>query len=84
MIDRAALGRRGERAAARYLKRRRYRILAKNFSCSLGELDLICADGAEVVFVEVKTRTTGAMFDVTDAVRTCQVDRIARTARWFL
>ena len=51
-------GSRSERAAARFLKRLGYRILAHNYSCPLGELDLIALDSGCIVFVEV--RSTGA------------------------
>ncbi len=51
-------GSRSERAAARYLKRQRYRIVARNYACPLGELDLVALDGNCLVFVEV--RSTGA------------------------
>jgi putative endonuclease len=50
-------GNRSERAAARFLRRLGYRILARNFSCPYGELDLVALDGACLVFVEV--RSTG-------------------------
>jgi putative endonuclease len=50
-------GTRSERAAARFLKGLGYRLLARNFRCPLGELDLIALDGNCVVFVEV--RSTG-------------------------
>lgn len=48
-------GNRSERAAARFLKRLGYRILARNYTCSHGELDLIALDGACIVFVEVRS-----------------------------
>ncbi|HYV35308.1 MAG TPA: YraN family protein, partial [Gemmataceae bacterium] len=50
-------GNRSERAAARFLKRLGYRIVARNYSCQLGELDLIALDNGSIVFVEV--RSTG-------------------------
>src|SRR6516165_3078652 len=50
-------GSRSERAAARYLRRQGCRILTRNYSCPLGELDLVALDGDCVVFVEV--RSTG-------------------------
>jgi putative endonuclease len=50
-------GTRSERAAARYLKRQGFRILARNYSCPHGELDLVAPEGRCVVFVEV--RSTG-------------------------
>ncbi len=50
-------GRRSEHAAARYLERRGYRVVARNWTCSLGELDLVAVDRDVIVFVEV--RSTG-------------------------
>jgi putative endonuclease len=50
-------GTRSERAAARFLKRLGYRILAQNHACLQGELDLVALDGTCIVFVEV--RSTG-------------------------
>ena len=52
------LGTRGERLAARHLRRRGFKILYRNFRGRQGgEIDLICRDGDTLVFVEVKTRT---------------------------
>lgn len=48
-------GTRSERAAARYLKQQKYRIVARNYTCPLGELDLVAVDGRCVVFVEVRS-----------------------------
>ncbi len=50
-------GSRAERAVAKYVQKIGFRILARNFSCHLGELDLIALDGQCVVFIEV--RSTG-------------------------
>ena len=53
------LGRAGEHAAAKFLQSRGLRVLARNFSCPLGEIDLIVRDGDILAFVEVKTRREG-------------------------
>lgn len=50
------LGSSGERVAAQLLETHAYRILARNWRCPYGEVDLIAEDGGELVFVEVKTR----------------------------
>ena len=50
------LGAAGEKAAAKYLRRRGYRIVARNYRCRGGEIDLIALDADTIVFVEVKTR----------------------------
>ena len=52
-----ALGKRGEEAACRYLQRSGYEIVARNWRCVFGEVDIIAVDGdGTIVFVEVKTR----------------------------
>ncbi len=48
-------GNRSERAAGRYLKRHGYRVVARNYRCPHGELDLVALDGRCVVFVEVRS-----------------------------
>lgn len=80
-------GRRGERAAARYLRTLGYRILAANVSDALGELDLLALDGETLVVVEV--RSTGS--DRPDAIEqtAASVDarkqqRVCRAATRFL
>ena len=56
-----ALGIFGEKKAVKFLKKHKYKILDTNFTCVLGEVDIVAKDGEYLVFIEVKTRTT-AMF----------------------
>ena len=79
-----SLGERGEAAAARYLRRRRYRIVARGHRMNIGELDLIAVDGQTVVFVEVKTRTTHAAGHPVEAVDREKQRRLTRSALAFL
>ncbi len=81
---RHGLGRRGERAAARHLKRKRHRILARNFRCPAGEIDLISEDGDTIVFVEVKTRASDVASDPQEALRARQLRRLEGAARYYL
>ena len=50
------LGKTGEDAAANYLQRQGYEIVARNWVCSNGEADIIAMEADTLVFVEVKTR----------------------------
>src|SRR6478752_2733026 len=52
------LGRRGEAAAERYLRKLGYIIVARGHRDRIGEIDLVAVDGRTVVFIEVKTRTS--------------------------
>ena len=47
----------GEKTAEKYLKRRGYLIIGRNYWTEFGEIDIICLKGRTLVFVEVKTRT---------------------------
>ena len=53
-----ALGERGEEFAARFLRRRGFKILVRRFKSRGGEIDIVCRDHDWLVFVEVKTRET--------------------------
>ena len=55
--SKADVGRRGEKAAARYLKKQGFRILARNHRESHNELDIIASNRQYILFVEVKTRS---------------------------
>ena len=46
-----------EQRAANFLSERRVKILARNWRCRLGEIDLICEDAGTLVFVEVRSRS---------------------------
>jgi putative endonuclease len=69
MIAGGDLGRRGERVAASYLRKRGIRILAQNVRGGGGEIDLVATDGATLIFVEVKSRTRRADDEVTGLER---------------
>lgn len=79
-----SLGERGEREAARYLRRRGYVIVAHGQRDSLGEIDLIAVEGRTVVFVEVKTRTGNFAGHPADAVDAQKQRRLTRLAAAYL
>lgn len=58
VYTRQQIGRKGERVAAKFLRRAGYRILARNQHFGRNELDLVVKDRQYIVFVEVKTRST--------------------------
>jgi putative endonuclease len=74
------LGRRGERAAEKYLRRCGYRIVKRNFRAAGAEIDLVAMDGDVLVFVEVKTRRgrdAGAPEEAVDERKQKQIRRAA-------
>ena len=78
------LGARGEAAAARLLVSKRYKILARNWRRGRLELDLICEDGDEIVFVEVKTRTAGTLTGPMDGMSPGKRRSVIKAARCWL
>jgi putative endonuclease len=81
---RQALGRQGEAAARAYLARRGVHILVENYTCAAGEIDLVGQEGETLVFVEVKTRTSGVFGAPQLAVHWRKQHQIVRAAQWFL
>jgi len=78
------LGRRGERAAKRFLKRRGYKVVARNWRCRLGEIDLVAMDESMLVFVEVKTRRQDAASLPEDAITHDKKRRLRNLAQAFM
>jgi putative endonuclease len=78
------LGQRGEAAAARFLKRIGYVIIARGDRGRLGELDLVAVDARTVVFVEVKTRRSHDAGPPAEAVDPRKQQRLTRLALTFL
>ena len=74
----------GERAAAVYLTRLGYTILARGYCSRWGEIDVIASDGTYLAFVEVKTRSSTRMGAPCEAVTPAKQRRIICTAQCWL
>jgi putative endonuclease len=86
MLTRAEIGALGERLAADHLSGLGLQILARNWRCRYGELDVIAADPVAdvVVFVEVKTRTGDGFGGLAQAVTAQKARRLRRLAGIWL
>jgi len=78
------LARKGEKLAARFLRKCGYRLLARNYRCPAGEIDIIALDAETLVFVEVKTRRSEAAADIEQAVTPAKQRQLARVARYYV
>lgn len=74
------LGKRGEEIAARHLEATGLVIVDRNWRCPQGEIDLVVRDGGELVFVEVKTRSSVAFGHPLDAITVTKLARLRRLA----
>lgn len=81
---RRALGARGEDQAAAWYVAQGYEVLARNWRCRAGEIDLICAKDRRVVICEVKTRASAAFGHPAEAVTPAKARRLRVLASQWL
>jgi putative endonuclease len=79
-----SLGERGEDAAAKFLKKQGFHILARSLDSPLGELDIVAVDGRTVVFVEVKTRRSHDAGLPSEAIDQRKEQRMTQAALAYL
>lgn len=79
-----ALGRQGEDIAAVYLQQLGYEILARNYRCRHGELDIICKKKHLLIFVEVKTRRSDLFGSPEEAITKSKIAHIKKTALYYM
>ncbi|MCY4212668.1 MAG: YraN family protein [Gammaproteobacteria bacterium] len=79
-----ARGQWAERRAAWHLRGRGLKLIARNYRCRFGEVDLIMSDGEATVFVEVKRRRNDAFMNPAESVDVHKQRRLAMAAGAFL
>ena len=84
MATKDELGARGERLAVEFLVRQGYVILARNWRCPLGEVDVVAREGPTVVVCEVKTRSGEQYGPPAAAVTASKAARLRRLAGEWL
>ncbi|HEX4589136.1 MAG TPA: YraN family protein [Gemmataceae bacterium] len=83
-VFRRWFGNRSEQAAARFLRKLGYRILARNVNLSVGELDLVALDRDALVFVEVRSTQGEAIERPTLSVDAVKQRKLTNAALAFL
>ena len=84
MTTRQQTGQRGEDIAADYLMAKGYRILDRNWRCSIGELDIIMEKGNVLVFVEVRTRTSSRYGSPEESITPAKQAKLIELAHTYL
>ena len=74
----------GESVAAEYLKKKKYKLVAMNYSCRYGEIDIIVSNREYLVFVEVKLRKSDAFARASEHVDFRKQRRLRATAELYL
>ena len=81
---RAELGARAEELCADFLRRSGLRVLARNWRCRHGEIDLVAEEGGTLVFAEVRLRRNGRFGGAAESVTTAKRVRLIAAARLYL
>lgn len=84
MLIRALMGKRAERLALHYLKQQGLTFIAKNFTCAMGEIDLIMQDQHSLVFIEVRLRHRDDFATGLVSVNQTKQRKIIKTALFYL
>lgn len=78
------IGDRAEDRVARYLEKRGFVVLTRNFRCRGGEIDLVCRDGKTLVFVEVRLRRNAGFGGAGASITGSKQRRIVLAAQHYL
>jgi putative endonuclease len=78
------LGSKGEDLAVKFLEKKGYKILSRNFRTPVGEIDVIAEDRNTLVFIEVKTRTDDSFGHPFEAVTFRKKDKLRKVALSYL
>ncbi len=79
------LGEWGQKQSEKFLKKKGLKLLARNFSCKTGEIDLIMVDtDGAIVFVEVKTRADSSFAQPESSVNYPKRTRMIKAANFFI
>ncbi|MCL6612557.1 MAG: YraN family protein [Peptococcaceae bacterium] len=82
--EKISLGRSGEDAAVRYLRKKGLRVLERNFRCKLGELDVVAREGPCLVFVEVRTVAGTAFGTAQESVDVKKMRKVRQVAAYYI
>lgn len=83
-MNKIELGQKGEFEVCKYLDELGYFIVAKNFKCTYGEIDIVATDKNEIVFIEVKTRGSKKYGEAREAVDKFKKKHIKKAATFFI
>ena len=81
---RKQFGKQGEELAVSFLRKKGYKVIARNFRTRAGEIDIIAKHKGRIVFVEVKTRKSGRYGDPKFAVTAQKKRKISMVALEYL
>ena len=82
-VHKKVLGRKGEKLVAAYIESRGMKIVQRNYRTPFGEADIVAIDGDEVVFIEVKTRSSDLFGTPAESVTKTKRERYRKIAKCY-
>ncbi|NWF93410.1 MAG: YraN family protein [Syntrophaceae bacterium] len=83
-MEKKELGKKGEELALRFLRKKGYHIIERNYVCKMGEMDIIAKEKDTLTFIEVKTRTSTAFGPPQLSVNAAKQMQLSKVALNFL
>lgn len=83
-MDNKLLGNWGEKLAQKVLKKKGYKLLECNYTCPIGELDIIANHNGYLVFIEVKTRSNTQFGEPFEAVSYSKRHKMEQLASYYM
>jgi len=83
-MKRLLAGKLAEDLACKYLKRKRYKVIERNFRCRIGEIDIIAIDKDEIVVVEVRSVQSASFCTPLESITPTKIKRIRKIAEFWL
>lgn len=84
MYHNSLIGKIGEELATKYLQDNSIKVIQRNFYCRFGEIDIIAKDKNELIFIEVKTRTTNKYGKPSEAVNFQKQKHMRKSIEYYL
>lgn len=78
------IGKIGEEKAVEFLRKNRYKIIERNYRTKIGEIDIIARKNREIVFIEVKLRTSNKFGLPQESVNKKKIEKIEKISQIYL
>ncbi len=83
-VDTKKLGKQAEELVCHYLQKQKLKLVARNYSCRYGEIDLIMHDQATLVFIEVRYRQNSYFGSSLETINVTKQNKVIKTAEYYL
>jgi putative endonuclease len=83
-MNKQETGKIGEKLAVGFLKKRKFRVVATNYRCRTGEIDIIAENKKSLIFIEVRTKTSSEYGSPEESITAYKKNKLITTALTYL